>query len=91
MRLVSTQDVSLTRMRIHDNDTNGVFGDELTNFSIADSVVSDNDVANPSAFEAGIKFNELFGTNSITNTVVRGTKGDNIRLEMAGSGSTLYG
>jgi hypothetical protein len=83
VRLVSTQDVSLTRMRIHDNDTNGIYGDELTNFTLANSVVSDNDVANPSAFEAGIKFNELYGTNSITDTVVRGTKGDNIRLEMA--------
>jgi VCBS repeat-containing protein len=83
IRLVSTQGVSLTRMRIHDNDTNGIYGDELTNFALADSVVSDNDVANPSAFEAGVKFNELYGTNSISNTVVRGTKGDNIRLEMA--------
>jgi VCBS repeat-containing protein len=83
VRLVSTQNVSLTRLRIHDNDTNGIYGDELTNFTLADSVISDNDVANPSAFEAGVKFNELYGTNSITNTVVRGTKGDNIRLEMA--------
>jgi hypothetical protein len=86
VRLVSTQGVSLTRMRIHDNDTNGIYGDELTNFTLANSVVSDNDVANPSAFEAGIKFNELYGTNTITDTVVRGTKGDNIRLEM-GSGT----
>jgi hypothetical protein len=83
VHLVSTSNVSLTRVRIHDNDTNGIYGDELTGLTIADSVISDNDVTNVSAFEAGIKFNELYGTNSITNTVVRGTKGDNIRLEMA--------
>ncbi len=86
VHLVNTSNVSLTRMRIHDNDSNGIYGDELTGFSIDNSVVSDNDVTDVSAFEAGIKFNELYGTNSITNTVVRGTKGDNIRLEM-GSGT----
>ena len=86
IRLVSTQDVSLTRMRIFDNDTNGIYSDELTNFSLANSVVTDNDVTDPGPSEAGIKFNELYGTASITDTVVRGTKGDNIRLEM-GSGT----
>ena len=83
IRLVSTQDVSLTQMHIHDNDVNGIYGDELTNFSLANSVVTDNDVTNPGPLEAGIKFNELYGTASITNTVVLGTHGDNIRLEMA--------
>ena len=83
IRLVSTRDVSLTRMRIHDNDSNGIYGDELTNFSLSNVRRQRQRRRRSAATEAGIKFNELYGTASITNTAVLGTKGDNIRLEMA--------
>ncbi len=83
VHLVSTQGVTLNLMEISDNDSNGVYGDELTNFDLIDSIVLDNDVTDlDTDNEAGIRFDELYGTNHLTNVVARGTKGDNVRLEM---------
>ncbi len=81
--LVSTRAVNLNRMLITNNGNNGVYGDELTDFSIADSSVTNNDSANTVAFAAGIRFDELYGSSVINNTTVSGTKGDNLRLQMA--------
>ncbi len=76
--LQSTRDVSLSRMNITNNNDNGLYGNNLTNFTRGNSSVTNNDAANVVVAAAGLRFDNLLGTCSITNTTISGTKGDNI-------------
>ena len=83
-----TQNVSLNRMNITNNLGSGVFGDDVTNFTIADSSVTNNgDTQNGT--EAGLRFNELLGTSAITNTTITGSSEDNIRMTPSSGTLTL--
>lgn len=74
--------VLLTRMLIQNNLNSGVFGDDLTNFSLISSFIDNNsDVANPA--EANLRFNELLGTCVITNSTITGASDDEIRMTPA--------
>lgn len=93
--LSSTRSVELDRMIVHNNDGSGINGDTVTNFTLANSTVSDNgdDVA---VDEAGIRFTNLEGTAALTNTTVFGSIEDNVRvlntsgsLTLAVTGSTI--
>jgi hypothetical protein len=94
--LNNTRGVSLTRMFIDNNDGSGIFGDDVTDFSLINSVVTNNaDTA--SGAEAGLRFNELLGNCAITNTTISGSSEDEIRItptsgvltNLAISGSTI--
>ncbi|HTG35326.1 MAG TPA: cadherin domain-containing protein [Thermoanaerobaculia bacterium] len=91
-----TQNVSLNWMNVTNNLGSGVFGDDVTNFTIANSSVTNNgDTQNGT--EAGLRFNKLLGTSAITNTTITGSSEDNVRLtpasgvltNLAISGSTI--
>jgi hypothetical protein len=85
IRLVSTAKVSLTRMRVHNNNGNGIYGDELTDFTLSLSEITGNDADHPTGTnEAGLFFNRLYGVNTVRSTTVEGTKGDEIRWEANG-------
>lgn len=79
IKLNNATNTSFNFMLIDNNDGNGVFGDDITNFSIINSRVTNNgDTVNGT--EAGLRFNELLGTNAITNTTITGSSEDNVRL-----------
>ena len=67
-------------MLITNNSGNGVFGDNLTNFTLANSSVTNNNADAIGSTEAGLRFNNLLGTSTITNSTVSGTRSDNVRL-----------
>jgi adhesin/invasin len=77
--LSNTRDVSLTRMYLLNNLGSGIFGDDLTNFTLISSFL-DNNGDTATGAEANLRFNELFGTASITNCTIQGSKEDEIRL-----------
>ncbi|REJ85500.1 MAG: tandem-95 repeat protein [Acidobacteria bacterium] len=94
--LSGTRGVSLTSMRIRNNLGSGIAGDDVTNFSLISSTVTDN-ADTTGGTEAGLRFDELLGTCAITNSTVSGSVEDNIRLtsasgvltDLAISGSTI--
>ena len=95
--LTSTRDVSLTRMFIDNSDNSGIRGDELTNFTLDSSRVTNNaNVADGT--EANLRFFDLLGTSSITSSVISGGFEDQIRISPFDStgilnitGSTISG
>jgi len=84
--LVNVRNVSLSLMNIANNAGSGIYGDSLTNISLVNSLVTNNaDTANGT--EAGLRFNNLLGTCSITNSTISDSYEDNIR--MTASSGTL--
>ena len=78
--MVNAQNVSLSFIRVRDNQNFGIFGSGVTNFSLANSLI-DGANGNSSAFnEGGISITNLLGTSSITNSVVMGGFRDNVRI-----------
>jgi hypothetical protein len=94
--LINTRDVSLNSMVIDNNDGSGIFGDDVTNFSLIGSSVTNNGDTATGA-ESGLRFNELLGNSAITNSTISGSSEDNIRItpasgvlsNLAISGSTI--
>ncbi|MEP6645635.1 MAG: Ig-like domain-containing protein [Saprospiraceae bacterium] len=78
--LINTKNVSLSWMIINLNNGNGLYGNDLTNFSLISSSVTNNDADNLGTNEAGLRFDNLLGTCFLTSSTVSGTKGDNIRM-----------
>ncbi len=95
--LQSTAKVSLSYMRVRQSNGNGIFGNNLTDFSLINSEVTDSDFDNVGVNEAGLRFGNLLGNSAITSSTISGSKGDNIRMEptsgvltnLAISGSTI--
>ncbi|MBK8424522.1 MAG: hypothetical protein IPL27_00495 [Lewinellaceae bacterium] len=80
--LQNTSNTSLSWMNITGNDDNGIFGDELTGFSFNNCSVTNNaDVGGGT--EGGIRFNELYGTCTMSGTTVSGSFSDNVRYTPA--------
>ena len=67
--LISTQGVTLQRMKIRNSLGNGVRGSSVTNFAIRDSVV-DNNGDDAATDEAGLHFTNLAGSSEFTRTLV---------------------
>ena len=87
----NARDVSLTNMFIDSNGGNGVFGDELTNFTLTTSRVSNNDAANTTggAAPTGLRFDELYGTSTITSSNITDNHYNNIHWTPSSGTSTL--
>jgi hypothetical protein len=91
-----TSGVELVRMFIDSNDGSGVFGDDVTGFTLTESRVTNN-TDSATGLEASLRFIELLGTCSITNSVIAGSQEDEIRMTPASgvltnltiSGSTI--
>jgi hypothetical protein len=83
--LKSTKGVSLTRMHIANNSNYAIRGDNVTGgFTLANSVVngangSETPQGGGSPYnESALRFTELTGSNSITNSAISGGASDNL-------------
>ena len=77
--LTLVRNVSVDRMSITNNDGSGIFGDDVTNFSLINSSVTNNaDTA--TGVEANLRFHELLGTASISNSTISGSSEDEVRI-----------
>jgi hypothetical protein len=87
--LTSTSNVSLTRMRILNGGNDGIFGTTVTGLSLTSSLIDNNGNA---VEEAGMDFDNLFGTSSVTNSTIRLSHENNIEVRNTtnnGSQATL--
>ncbi len=78
--LTGTANVALSSMSIHQSRGNGIYGDAVTGFALANSTVTESDFDNIGFNEAGIRFGDLSGNASISDSTVSGTNGDSIRM-----------
>ncbi|HYJ84727.1 MAG TPA: Ig-like domain-containing protein, partial [Pyrinomonadaceae bacterium] len=67
--LNSTNNVSLTRMRIQDSTDSGVFGNNVSGLSLVSSWFESNG-DNTLAEDSGLEFQILTGTNNVTNCTI---------------------
>jgi len=77
--LTTTRNVSLTSINVLNNLGSGINGSNVTNFTLASSTI-DNNGDDGGADEAGIRFNNLLGTASITNSTIANSIEDNVRV-----------
>jgi hypothetical protein len=79
--LQNTRNVSLSFMNVQNNLGSGIFGDNLTNFTLSNSLIDNNsDTLSGGGVEAGLRFGNLLGTSAITNSTISNSDVDNIRL-----------
>jgi hypothetical protein len=94
--LTSATNVRLAWMTIQNNLGSGIYGSSVTDVRVENSTVLNNADA-AATHEAGIRFDNLFGTSAIDNTTVSGSIEDNVRVEntagtlalLSVSGSTI--
>jgi hypothetical protein len=86
--LASVKNVRLAWMQIQNNLGSGIFGSSVTDVRVENSTVSNN-ADNAVAHEAGIRFDNLFGTSAIDNTTVFGSIEDNVRVVNSSGTLTL--
>ncbi len=77
--LISTQAITLQRMKIRNSLGNGIRGSSVTNFALRDSVV-DNNGDDAATDEAGLHFTNLAGNSEFTRTLVANSPEDNARV-----------
>ena len=73
--LTTVRRVSLSLMRVRTAGGSGVFGSSVTGFALKNSLVESNGNA---VLEAGLEFENLLGSDSITSSTVTGSADDNI-------------
>ena len=77
--LTATGGVSLSHVLVDNNDGSGIFGHDLTDFAFASGRVTNNgNTADGS--EANLRFGRLLGTASLSDSVVSGSSGDELRM-----------
>jgi hypothetical protein len=83
--LTSTREPSLTSMRVRNASNYGIRGNQVTNLSLANSLVDGTNGTNEaSPFSDGsISFDTILGTNSITGSEISGGWQRNIRVDHA--------
>ncbi|HEY0144233.1 MAG TPA: Ig-like domain-containing protein [Thermoanaerobaculia bacterium] len=81
-------DVAVSTVDIGGSGNNGIGGDDVTNFALANSTITNSGNVT-GGVEAGIRFVELLGTSSISNSTISGSYEDNIRLTPASGTLTL--
>lgn len=79
INLQNTFGVSLNSMNITNCLGSGIFGDDLTNFSISNSTLTNNSNTFDGT-EANMRFNELLGTCSFANCTFSGSTEDEVRI-----------
>jgi hypothetical protein len=80
--LNNTQNVSLTRMYIHDNTNYAIRGTNVTSFTLDNSVISGvngNNGAGPYT-DGSVKFDNLTGSATVSNAYFAGGYNDNFRV-----------
>ncbi|HKR23115.1 MAG TPA: Ig-like domain-containing protein [Pyrinomonadaceae bacterium] len=81
--LRSTKSVSLTLMRLDNHQNYAIHGTNVVGFSLSSSVINGTNGTNVSSpfRDSSIRFDQLTGTNSITNTVISGGFQHNILMD----------
>jgi hypothetical protein len=88
IRLVNARDVSLAWMTVEDNGGSGVHGENVTGFTLSDSVLDDNaDTA--TGAEAGLRALNPQGAWAIRRTTVSDSYEDNVRITASGALASL--
>jgi uncharacterized repeat protein (TIGR01451 family) len=89
--LRNATNVSLTRIRINGNQNYGIHGLNVNNFTMANSVVHGVNGTNVSSpfRDSSIRFDQLTGTNSITNSMIRGGFQHNLLIDNQSGSSQI--
>lgn len=80
VRLENTRNVFLSSVEIRDNAGSGIRGTSVTGFTLDGGSSVRNNGDDAAAGEAGIRFEELLGTASISQSTVIGSVQDNVRI-----------
>ena len=80
--LHSTSNVSLTDMSLHDFSNFGIYGDNVTGFTLANSTISGTNGTNNAGDreEGDIRFDNLLGSASITGSAISGGYTQNVEI-----------
>jgi hypothetical protein len=88
--LNNAQNVTLRRMTINGTNQNfGIRGANVTNFVEYSTVAGTNGTSTPNC-EGAVIFDNLFGTNAITSSVISGAIEDNLRVENTSGTLTAF-
>jgi len=81
--LRNASNVSLTRIRINNTNNYGIDGTNVTNFTMANSVIQGTNGTNVSSpfRDSSMRFDQLTGTNSITNSFISGGFQHNLLID----------
>lgn len=77
----SASNVSLTRMRFHDHANFAIRGQNVTSFTLDNSVVNGANGTSVPSREGSVVFDGLFGTSAVSHSTVSGGIEDNLRVE----------
>ncbi|AKS41561.1 tandem-95 repeat protein [Wenzhouxiangella marina] len=77
VRLTSAENVTLNSFEISGSDVNGIFGQTVTNFTLSNSLITNNGDA---VDEGGLRFEDLLGAATISNTTISGSAEHNIEI-----------
>ena len=89
--LRNASNVSLTRIRINNTNNYGIHGLNVNNFTLANSVVhgvNGTNVASPFR-DSSVRFDQLTGTNSITNSLLTGGFQHNLLIDNQSGASQI--
>jgi hypothetical protein len=94
--LRNAQNIALGYMNVSGSQNNGVFGDDVTGFTLVRSNITNSGTIT-GLLEAGLRFYELLGSASVTNSTISGSFESNMLLTPASgvlgnltiSGSTI--
>jgi hypothetical protein len=77
VRLISAENIAFDSFEISGSDVNGIFGQNVSNFTLSNSLISNNgDAVN----EGGLRFENLLGNATISNTTISGSAEHNIEI-----------
>jgi hypothetical protein len=72
--------VSLSSMTLSNHPNHAIRGFDVTGFTLANSTITGPNGNNPGLDEGSVRFDGLFGTASITGTLIEGGIKDNVRV-----------
>lgn len=80
--LNNANNVSLTRMLIHDHSNYGIRGTNVTGFTLSNAVVNGTNGSNTASpfNDSSVRFENLTGSASVTSTHIQGGFADNFRV-----------
>ena len=78
--MTTTRDVSIDRMQINNHADFGIRGTSVVNFAMANTVVNGTNGNDAGADEGSVRFNELTGTASVTNSTISGSVEHNMQV-----------
>ena len=80
VRLDNAHNVSLNHMQLNDHQNFAIRGNSVSNFTLANSVVSGVNGTNSSIDEAAVAFSELTGVAAVTASTLSGGIEDNLQV-----------